>query len=370
MWPFSGNGLRHSTVEYIPLFNPNASLQSVYPRNKQQWLYVVIALLSTMNVVLLGRAWYTYIPAPSLLDSYQILKPQFVVGRQDLVQPPRTDDESRAVVTSLYTDAFAYPVAALGHSLTAADVTARKILMYLPNQVSLKALCIAQAGGWQLHAVPLISPPTSSASGIGNRFGDQYTKLNLWTLDQIGVKAAVYLDADTIVRKKFDELWNLPYDFAAVPDVWETARGFILGFNAGMLFLRPSNDTFTNMMNNLEHAVYPPHEAEQAFLNLYFGGEAVRLPYVYNANLAIKTRTKDFWKALQDDIRIVHYTTIKPFFYSGGIPTREKMQEEVDRSKTKRWGEYKEEVLWWEEAWHGVLENPELEKCFEDDLSW
>lgn len=153
---------------------------------------------------------------------------------------------------------------------------------------------------------------------------------------------------------------------------WSDAFGLESGMYSTVECRRPlpENDTFTNMMNNLEHAVYPPHEAEQAFLNLYFGGEAVRLPYVYNANLAIKTRTKDFWKALQDDIRIVHYTTIKPFHYSGGIPTRDKMQEEVDRSKSKRWGEYKEEVLWWEEAWHGVLENPELEKCFEDDLSW
>lgn len=71
--------------------------------------------------------------------------------------------------------------------------------------------------------------------------------------------------------------------------------------------------------------------------DLYLDGDAVRLPHVHNANLAIKTRTKDLWTALKEDIRVMHYTTIKPFFYSGCLLSRETMQEDMDRSTGKMW---------------------------------
>ena len=65
-----------------------------------------------------------------------------------------------------------------------------------------------------------IHPPTHGGKGI----------------HQIGIKTGVYLGADTTVRGNFDEIWNLPFEFGAVPDVYVNKPGFMPGFNTGVLF--------------------------------------------------------------------------------------------------------------------------------------
>jgi hypothetical protein len=66
---------------------------------------------------------------------------------------------------------------------------------------------------------PRSSPPTTAPASIGC-MSVNTPKLRLWTLDQIGIKSAVYLDGDTLVKRNFDELPALPFEFAASPDVY------------------------------------------------------------------------------------------------------------------------------------------------------
>ena len=82
------------------------------------------------------------------------------------------------------------------------------------------------------------------------------------------MKTAVYLDADTIVRRNFDGLWNLPFEFGAVPDVWVDDPGFTAGFNAGILFFRPSTEIFEDIVFKLETTDFRPKDAEQSYLKL------------------------------------------------------------------------------------------------------
>lgn len=358
------NCMNRSKYGYLPLFNPTALS---YPQSRQQWLYVLCAVLAFLNLYFIATTWIWPPDPSSLIDDYQRLK-VVTVGRLDLVESHPSDHSDHAIVSSMYTDAFAFPVATLGHSLALTNTTARKILMYLPNKVSAEALCIARAGGWELKPVPFIQPPHGGA-GTGYRFGDQYTKLNLWGLDQLGVKAAVYLDADTLVRRPFDELFALPFDFAAVPDVFVADRrgGFKLGFNAGVLFLRPSNATLWQMLDNLDRAVFPPFEAEQAFLNVFFAADAVRLPYVYNGNLAIKLRNPAMWTAIRDELRVVHYTSVKPFDVFNGVQTRDSIRKVLKKRKGKKGGLFREEIGWWEDAWTELLTVPALHECFESE---
>lgn len=42
-----------------------------------------------------------------------------------------------------------------------------------------------------------------------------------------------------LVRKNLDELFDLPFEFAAVSDVYLVVRGFTIGFNAGVMVLKP-----------------------------------------------------------------------------------------------------------------------------------
>ncbi len=259
------------------------------------------------------------------------------------------NSHNNAVVTGLYTDAFATAVATLGHTLNAANSTAARLLFYLPDKVSKRALCVAQISGWEAIPIQRIAPPFK---GVGRHFLDQYSKLHLWTLDQQGFESVVYVDADALVRRNFDELFRLPYSFGAVPDVYLDAQGYTTSFNAGVLFVRPDTALFNDMVSKIATAHYPAEQAEQAFLNLYFGAEAVRLPYAYNANLAIKQRTPQLWSALKDEMRIVHYTLAKPFLQGdyAEVPL-DQLDRNAEKVAQKKW-RYKEEVEEWLASWH------------------
>ena len=88
-----------------------------------------------------------------------------------------------------------------------------------------------------------IRTPSGWRPGIFWRFLDQYTKLRIWTLDRppTSLKSIIYLNADTLVKRNFDELFDIPFVFSASPDVYLNNRGFSIGFNAGVLAIIPSN---------------------------------------------------------------------------------------------------------------------------------
>lgn len=176
-----------------------------------------------------------------------------------------SSNNQRAIVTTLYSNNYATAVAVLGQSIRQHNVSASLILLYIASAVSEEALCIARSAGWRTIAVARIPPP-HNGHGIASRFKDQYTKLNIWALDQQGIKSAVYLDADTLVRKNFDELFALPFGLAVVPDVWEDKRGFTTMFNAGVLSFKPNSTVLEHMMSVLDEAKYDFTDAEQSYV--------------------------------------------------------------------------------------------------------
>ncbi|PCH35546.1 glycosyltransferase family 8 protein [Wolfiporia cocos MD-104 SS10] len=271
-------------------------------------LAAVLLASSICNIVFihkLKRGW------PTALDNYQHLNIQPIIDEEYVHSLGPLNPNENAIVTTLYTDAYATAIATLGESLNMVNTTASRILFYFPEKVSPHALCIATSSGFTPHPVTRIPPPPGSH--VNWHFVDQYTKLTIWTLGDLGVRGAVYLDADTLVLRNFDELFRLPHNFAAVPDVFPDNPGFSLNINAGVLFVRPSREVFDDMVTKIGKARYDTTDAEQGFLNHYYGAEVVRLPYAYNANLAIKLRKPELWEDLWGDARIVHYTIVKPF---------------------------------------------------------
>ena len=271
------------------------------------------------------------------------------------------------IATSFFTDEFATAIAALGDSLNRVNTTARRLFMYIPEQVSPRGLCIASATGFAPHPVQRIPPPRDGA-GVYYHFLDQYTKLRLWELDAHGARAVVYLDADTLALRNFDELFTLPYTFAAAPDVYTNRKGFWLHFNAGVLFLRPSSARFREFLQLLDAAPYDRHEAEQAFLNTFYAKDALRLPYAYNANLAIKARSRALWEGIKKEIRVVHYTLVKPFTRDNKDYTRVPMREleaNARRRSSEFDGTFVEEMETWAQAWHDTYAKygAKLEGC-------
>ncbi|KAF7345266.1 Glycosyltransferase family 8 protein [Mycena sanguinolenta] len=340
--------------ERIPIHSDRQPTRAKCSQSRQWGVVAVVfsvAALLWLTTANLRRRPY------SPLDNYQNLNSLSVTIDGPVEHSPAS---RRAIVSSLYSDGFAIAVAVAGYSARSANVSARLLLPYLEDRVSEKALCIVRAVGWKPYPVPLILPP-HGGEGIHPRFREQYTKLNIWNLDQHDVDSAVYIDADTLVRRNFDELFDSPFNFAAVPDVYDAGdpRGFSLTFNAGVLAFRPSSKVYEDMRRKIEIAEYPLKQAEQAFLNLYFGGTCVRLPYIYNANLAIKSRSPILWQRLTDEMRVVHYTTLKPFIHDGrasdAILTSTDIEEAMEQGARRQGGFFEEEVVWWKTAYRRMM---------------
>ncbi|EKM50577.1 glycosyltransferase family 8 protein [Phanerochaete carnosa HHB-10118-sp] len=316
------------------------------------------------NIVHLVRSTHT---PPVPLDDFQQLKTYPLLNESAI--PSLSEDawHSAAVVTTLYSDSYAPAVATLGHSLHLVHTSARLVLLYIPSKVSAEALCLATSSGFVAYPVERIPPP-ADGRGMLKHFADQYTKLRLWSLDALPdpITSLVYIDSDTLVLRNFDELFSLPYNFAAAPDVWLGQRGFTLDFNAGVVFLRPDSELFDSMLAALEVARYPPGWAEQAFLNQYFATDVLRLPLAYNGNIAIKRRAPKVWDSLQDEMRVVHYTMAKPFLSRSGkgVPL-DHLEERVRAAAEEHEGLYREEVLQWGDMWREArrVYADELRKC-------
>lgn len=110
-------------------------------------------------------------------------------------------------------------------------------------------------------------------------------------------------------------------DFGAVPDTWPWEMPSNT-FNAGVLSLTPSNDTYAALLE--QAMVRPmPWDAEQGLLNDFFLASTpnnvyppqytrTTLPMKYNLNLAALNNHPIQWNDTWPDARIVHFTISKP----------------------------------------------------------
>ncbi|KLO13793.1 nucleotide-diphospho-sugar transferase [Schizopora paradoxa] len=264
----------------------------------------------------------------------------------------------RAIVSSLYSDSYLPGILTLAQSLTTVNTGARYVLLYFPERISPRSACLAQEAGWELVPVERIAPPDNRR--LYYRYVDQYTKLRIWTLDTIGVKVGVYLDGDTVVNRNVDELFTLPYTFAAVPDVYLPGPGFVMDINAGVLVFRPSTAVFEDMMQKVPSAKYNHGDSEQGFLRMYFARQVLRLPHIYNANMAIKYRALNAWHAIMDDLRIIHYTLVKPFpednpMIEDPVKSEALVRKTLNERKASKNGFWKSEMELWERHYNASV---------------
>ncbi|KIP09728.1 glycosyltransferase family 8 protein [Phlebiopsis gigantea 11061_1 CR5-6] len=354
------------SLYYNDYYLPLGTHPTKRPSVRAVFVACVLVASLVVNLVVLIKHYNRFI---SPLDMYQELKdyPLVDADAAHSMALPEAHGEN-AIVTTLYSDAYAPAVAALGHSIRRTNTTVtRLIVLYLPSQVSPRALCVASSSGFVPHAVERIAPP-HNGSGITPRFGDQYTKLALWSLDTLAppVRALVYIDADCLALRPFDELFALPYALAAVPDVYGDARGFTTSVNAGVLVVRPDSRLFAAMLRALPAARFPPAMAEQAFLNQFFATDVLRLPYAYNGNLALKARSPRVWDGIRGEMRVMHYTLVKPFVSRtwGAVPL-ERLPERVAEAAEEKKGLFREEMTLWGRTWEetSVVYARSIDQC-------
>jgi len=256
----------------------------------------------------------------------------------------------KAYVTMLCNgDAYVTGAEVLGKSLEASGSKVPRVAM-LTSNISPGARVRLTAQGWELRDVEPIANPTPDALLVFSRFAGVFTKLRAWELTDI--TRVVLLDADTLVLKNVDELFDRP-GFAAAPDFFLPDR-----FNSGVMVIPPSKETFARMVEAL--SIAPSYDGgDQGFLNTFFSdwyamSAAHRLPAGYNLPNFIHQFANghpNLKATLAREARILHYMVQKPWqtqsTLTGGSAAWWHMYFDAHPEKARVWKDRIHEIEDW-----------------------
>ena len=192
-------------------------------------------------------------------------------------QPIVTD---QSYVTLATNENYALGALTLGHSLRRVH-TNRKLTVLITSEVPAGVQEQLRSVYDLVELVDVLDSNDAVNLALLKRLelGVTFTKLHCWRLTQF-VKC-VFLDADCLVLKNVDELFEERDEFSAATDV-----GWPDCFNSGVFVFRPAVHTYTRL---LEFALAQGSfdGGDQGLLNAFFAdwhtAEASRrLPFIYN----------------------------------------------------------------------------------------
>ena len=134
---------------------------------------------------------------------------------------------------------------------------------------------------------------------------DNFAKLRLW---QLPYERVVFLDADTLVLKPIDRLFDYP-EFSAAPNVYESLADF-RRLNSGVFTARPSAATFAAMLARLDAPDAFWKRTDQTFLEAYFP-DWQGLPVYDNLLQYVWLNLPELWDWRL--IRVLHFQYEKPW---------------------------------------------------------
>lgn len=133
--------------------------------------------------------------------------------------------------------------------------------------------------------------------------GITFTKLHCWTLTKY--TKCVFLDADTLVVKNSDDLFDRE-EFSAAPDA-----GWPDCFNSGVFVFRPNLNTFREIVKfaSLNGSF---DGGDQGLLNQYFSSWATEdiskhLPFLYNMCATSTYTYVPAYKQYVENVKIIHF---------------------------------------------------------------
>lgn len=236
--------------------------------------------------------------------------------------PRRPARGDRAYVTLVTNDDFALGAKALLRSLLLSG-TAADLAVLHTGGVSEAALTALDAFGARLVRTDLL-PTSEGFNAVHARAAlharapfskggkpafhtplDNFVKLRLWQLDYDRV---VFLDADTLVLRNIDRLFDYP-EFSAAPNVYESLGDFHR-MNSGVFTARPDPATFAAMMARLDTPGAFWRRTDQTFLQEYFP-DWHGLPVFDNMLQYVWLNLPELWDWAS--IRVLHYQYEKPW---------------------------------------------------------
>lgn len=195
-----------------------------------------------------------------------------------------------AITSSVQTASFTTMALVLGYSIQKHNdlraMDAELVLLIREDNedgVSAENRTRLEKAGWKIRVAEELKFDGVDNSAIRPHHRHNLNKLHLWTWTEY--ERILFIDADVVCHGSLEELWQMPGDFAASPDVWWDVITDNK-FNSGVIVFRPSVETFRDMIVKVSDPTYhQPNDADQAFLNAYYRFRYFGLPYKYNLNL-------------------------------------------------------------------------------------
>jgi hypothetical protein len=252
----------------------------------------------------------------------------------------KVDRKSRteqAYATLLYGDEFLLGVRVLGKSLRDTGVT-KDMVALVSDGVSEGGIRLLEADGWIVERIELLANPNSKRP---TRFWGVYTKLKIFNMTEY--RRVVYLDADTIVTRSIEDLFECQ-GFCA--NLKHSER-----LNSGVMVVEPSSRLFEDMISKVQ-STYSYTGGDQGFLNSYYKGFAdaqlfnpdlspeirkalpkkmERLSTLYNADVGLFALANK-WMVDANELRVIHYTLgpLKPWdWYTAWLLEPVKMWQDI-----------------------------------------
>ncbi len=178
----------------------------------------------------------------------------YALGARALVRSIRlsgTDADVVVLITGVVDVVDMAPLMALGARLVKVDL--------LPTSDAFNAA----HGRARLHGN---APFTKGEKPAFHTPLDNFAKLRLWQLEEY--EAVVFIDADALVLKNCDRLFDYP-EFSAAPNVYESLSDFHR-MNSGVFTARPSVATFERMLSELDAPGAFWRRTDQTFLQHFF----------------------------------------------------------------------------------------------------
>ena len=174
--------------------------------------------------------------------------------------------------------------------------------------------------GWRIRTVKRIPP--RDEGGTYPRFRDQFTKFELWNIDEY--EANIYFDSDTFVIGNIDEFLNLYKKFKYPEHKIGVTRDIRAGqwqttFNMGVFIIKPNRTEYNYLLGlkNDSNFKFETTMSEQGFLNEAYKNQWYEIGFENNANLAVYSQKPDYWSVRSSNITVIHYTMEKPWSCGG-----------------------------------------------------
>ncbi|XP_059082167.1 glycogenin-1-like isoform X4 [Tigriopus californicus] len=244
---------------------------------------------------------------------------------------------AQAWVTLATNDSYCLGALVLGNSLTRSGTTRKKVCMIS------KGVSEAMRGQLQNTFDEVVDVEEFDSKDLANlsllerpELGITFTKLHCWNLVQY--EKCVFLDADTMVIRNCDELFNRE-ELSAAPDA-----GWPDCFNSGVFVLKPSHDTYKAL---IQHANSEGSfdGGDQGLLNTFFSDWATKdigrhLSFLYNMCATATYTYLPAYKKYGNQVKIIHFIGVsKPWhvqFDPSGQP-QPRLGEEHTLNHLKNW---------------------------------